>query len=398
MMIAYWDRERLDIYRIVNKRPVRFAAGSLDKLTPVRKVADKKILIIGRDRLVHLKKRYPPAPEETLRKAVDLEIGELVPLTHPACHCRIFESYGTHIMLDIWAWETDQYARLNEVFPFNAVVPEDILFSSANPEMSIYHHQGAVNMLVHGQGKFFAGATFPTETFSQGDMDRFIEGLAQYRVDITKIKIYGTLPFSLAGRQLPEIANVSAPAYPPCLDYFDLLDLKKFRVRRDYHFLEKKDFILRLFIYLILGYVLMLYLTMRNYDEVSSAIKLKLNLLDRQVSALTIDRGETADSQDTLVKELNEKISSRQSALSAMTVLARRLPKGSFVTRMVFNGNNTDISLSSKEPLAVLRLLGNAPEIKKVSMKGPPVKDRSTASYNFNMTIEFIRLPGSESI
>lgn len=391
MMIAYWHREGLDIYRIVNNRPVKYAAGSLEKLAPVKKIADKKILIVGRERLLHIKKRYPPAPEETLKKAVGLEIGDIVPLSNPAYYCQVFEAFSTHIIMDIWAWETDQYQRLKEIFPFTAVVPEDLLFTSADPEMTIYPYQHMINMLVHGRGKFFAGATSPSDAVTQSDVDRFIQGLGQYRIDIKRMKIYGEMSFSSGNDQIKEIINAPVPLYPPCLDYFESLDLKKFRVKRDYRLLQKKDFILRIFIYLVIGYALMLYLTLRNYDQASYAIREKLNAIDKQVSTLNVDRGETADNQSTIIRELNEKLSARQSALSAMTTLARRLPRGSFITRMVFNENNTDVSVSSKDPLSVIRMLGDADEIKKVSIKGPPVKDRNTTFYNFNMTIEFVR-------
>ena len=71
-----------------------------------------------------------------------------------------------------------------------------------------------------------------------------------------------------------------------------------------------------------------------------------------------------------------------------MDILARRLPHGSFINRMVLSENNAEISVSSKEPLAVLRTLGDAEEIKKVAFKGPPVRNRNTSLYEFNMTVE----------
>lgn len=392
LMIAYWHREGLDIYRIVNNRPVKYAAGSLEKLAPVRKIADKKILIVGRERLFHIKKRYPPAPEETLKKAVGLEISEIVPLPNPAHYCRVFGSYGTHIMMDIWAWDSDEYKRLKEIFPFGSVVPEDAVFTApAAPEMTIYRYHDMAHVLVHGGGKFFGGKSFPSGTINQTELDRFIQGLFEYRAEIKKIKIYGTMPISAGDRQYPEIINVPDPPYPPCLDYVAFLELSKFKVKRDYDLLQKKDFIFRIFLYLVLGYALMLYLTLRNYDEASYAIRQKITAIDKQVAAMSVDRQEAAGDQTGIAKELNERLSARQSALSAMDTLARRLPPGSFVNRMVFNENNTDVSISSKEPLTVIRMLGDAPEVKKVSLKGPPVKDRNTTLYNCNMTIEFIR-------
>ncbi len=391
-MIAYWHREGLDIYRIVNNRPVKYAAGSLDKLAPVKKIGDRKILIVGRERLLHLKKRYPPAPDETLKKAVSQEIGEIVPLSNPAFYCQVFEAYGTHVMMDIWAWESGEYAQLKEIFPFGFVVPEDILFTTATaPEMTIYQYHGIVHALAYGSGKFFGGKSFPSGTINQTEVDRFIEGLSEYRVGINKIKIFGRMPISAEDRQSPEIVKVPEPLYPPCLDYFVLLELSRFKIKRDYGLLQKKDFILRICLYLVLGYALMLYLTLRNYDAALYAVRQKVIAIDRQIAAMSVEHEGTAGNQTGIAKELNEKLTARRSALSTMDTLARRLPPGSFVNRMVLNENNTDVSISSKEPLTVLRMLGDAPEVQKVSFKGPPVKDRSTTLYNFNITIEFVR-------
>lgn len=391
VMIAYWHKEGLDIYGIVNKRPVKLAAGSLDKLSPVKKITDRKILIVGRERLLHIKKRYPPAPEDKLKKAVGMEIGDITPIANPAHYCQIFESFSSHVMMDIWAWETDQYERLKEIFPFSAAVPEDLVFASAAPEITLYPYHGTMNLLAHGGGKFFAGASFPADSFTPDDLERFIQGLTQYHLDIKKMKIYGTMPFYPGDHQLSEITNAPLPLYPPCLDYFESLDLKKFRVKRDYRLLQKKDLFLRIFIYLILGYALALFLTSGNYDRASAAVRQKISAIDNQVSTLSADRQDAGDSMTGIAKELSERLAAGPSALAAMTTLARRLPAGSFITRMVFNENNTDVAVSSKDPLSVVRALGDAAEIKKVSLKGPPVKDRTTALYHFNMTIEFIR-------
>ncbi len=80
VVVAYWHKDGLDVYRSADKKPVKLASGSLDKLKPIRAVFDKKVLIVGRELLLHIKKRYPPAPKEKLTRAVGLEIRELFPI------------------------------------------------------------------------------------------------------------------------------------------------------------------------------------------------------------------------------------------------------------------------------------------------------------------------------
>ena len=80
-MVAYWHNDGLEVYRIADEKPVKFASGALDKLEPIKGGLGKKILIVSRELLLHARKRYPPATEEKLFKAVALEIGDMFPLS-----------------------------------------------------------------------------------------------------------------------------------------------------------------------------------------------------------------------------------------------------------------------------------------------------------------------------
>jgi 3-oxoacyl-(acyl-carrier-protein) synthase len=66
LVAAYWHPDGLDIYRYVNDKPVKLASGSLEGLKPVKAAFDKKVLIVGRELLLHMKKKYPPAQKEKL--------------------------------------------------------------------------------------------------------------------------------------------------------------------------------------------------------------------------------------------------------------------------------------------------------------------------------------------
>ena len=89
MVVAYWHKDGLDIYRFVDKKPVRQASGGLEEIKPIRKIFDKKVLIIGRELLFHTRKRYPPAPIKKLTKAVEIEVKDIFPISKPAFHSRI---------------------------------------------------------------------------------------------------------------------------------------------------------------------------------------------------------------------------------------------------------------------------------------------------------------------
>jgi hypothetical protein len=58
---------------------------------------------------------------------------------------------------------------------------------------------------------------------------------------------------------------------------------------------------------------------------------------------------------------------------------------------MVLNENNLEISLSSKGPLSVVKELGGTKGVKTARLKGAPIKDSATGSYNFIIMIELLK-------
>lgn len=389
MLTAYWYKDGLDVYRVADKKPVKYASGSLDKLKPIRRGVGKKVLIVGREHLFYTRKKYPPAPKEKLVKAVGLEVGDIFPLSKPAFYCRVFEHFSTATLLDIWAWESEQYSRLKEIFPFNYVIPEDIVCTSRDFEVKIFSCKGITNILAHSKDRFLAGASYPASSFGEGDVERFLYSLDQYRTDIKKLKIYGSLPFRLKDNLIPEITNLAAGDYPPCIDDVEGGDLAEFKVKGDYRLLDRRDLAFRLLIYLILGYAAMLYLTLGNYDQRADEIRQRSSVIIKKMASMDTSP-EVEDYSDT-VKKVNEKLSATPSPLAVMDMLARALPEGSFINRLVLNENKVEVSVSSKDPLATVRTLGGIREVKGVRLKGAPLKDSSTGSYSFVLIMELLR-------
>ena len=393
IVVAYWHKDGLDIYRFVDKKLVKKASGRLDELKPIKGIFDRKVLIVSRELLLHSRKRYPPALEEKLMKAVGVEIGDIFPITKPVYHCRVYESSSAYTTLDIWAWGSEDYARLKEVFPFNYVIPEDLAFSSDVPEVKVFQYRGMTSMLAHSGNRFLGGASYPDSGpisgINERDVERFFSGLGRYGSDIKQMKVYGSVPFKLKDIGLPEIARVTQGDYPPCMDYLSSLNLNEFKVKGEYRLSSKIDLICRILIYLILGYGLMLYLTERNYDRAASEIKQKIKAMD---SKLTLrDAGQKVDDYSEIIREINGKLIIRYSPLKVMDVIARNLPSGSFIGRMVLNENNLEVTASSKDPISVVKALGGAEGIKTARLKGAPVRDSATGMYNFLIMMELSR-------
>jgi len=390
ILAAYWHKDGLDVYRYVDKKPVKQASGSLDGLKPIRGGLDKKVLIVSRELLLHTRKRYPPAPIKRLTKAVEIEVKDIFPISKPVFYCCVFESSTAHTTLDIWAWDSEQYAQVKKIFPFNYVVPEDLAYSSEVPEVKVFQYRGMTNILAHSGDRFLGGASYPDAGIDEKDVERFLSGLGRYRSDIKQIKVYGSTPFQFKDAGIPEISRVATGDHPPCMDYLSSLNLNEFKVKGDYHLSSKIDLISRILIYLILGYGIMLYLTARNYDQVAWGIREKINSIDKKIS-LNKDAGHKIEDYSDIVKEVNEKLSSRPSPVKVMEIIAGRLPVGSFINRMVLNENNLEVSASSKDPLSVIKALGDAEGVKTARLRGAPIKDGGTGSYNFIIMMELSR-------
>jgi hypothetical protein len=154
MFVGYWHKGGLDIYRLAKEKVERFASGSLDQLKPVKSFG-KVVLIVGRELLLHTRKKFPPASADDLKKAVGLEIGGMFPVKNPSFFLSVFERTEAYAMADIWAWDSSGYDGLKRVFPFTHVLPEDMAFISEETEISVISFEQRISrrLIVQRQGQ-----------------------------------------------------------------------------------------------------------------------------------------------------------------------------------------------------------------------------------------------------
>ncbi|HEX9147379.1 MAG TPA: hypothetical protein VGA09_24150, partial [Candidatus Binatia bacterium] len=102
------------------------------------------------------------------------------------------------------------------------------------------------------------------------------------------------------------------------------------------------------------------------------------------VAAAKIEKG---DNYSAAVLELEGKLNSGIRPLDAMELLAENLPAKSFLSRLTVNEKNLEASISSKEPLEVIKALSQTKGIKSVKLKGTLIKDGRDGSYNFVLEV-----------
>jgi hypothetical protein len=388
LLVGYLRKDTLEIYRYIENQPIREAAGPLDLLEPIRGLFDQKVLIVSRENLYHLRKRYPPTDRDKIAKAISLEAKDLFPFSDPGYYFQIRESFPTHTLIDLWGWEKETVESLRKIFPYGYLVPEDLAFVSEIPVTRIYNQEGVVHFLAHSEKQFLSGTSFPADRIEEVDVERFFHALGPAAKSMQKIKIYGSLLKGFVGKGVPEIERKPALGYPICMETVPALNLKEFKARNltfQLPFPFDLEKMARMIIILFLGYGFMLFLTVRNYDKGIGEIKQKIRFLDQKINQNLPSRQQ--EDYSWIVREVNEKLKATPSVIMVGNLLARKLPKGTFLNRMVLNENTLELAVSSKEPLTVVKELSNTEGVKLVKLKGPPNKEK-TGSYLFAITVE----------
>jgi hypothetical protein len=62
MLVSYWHREGMEVYRVKGPEVERVASGSIEAITFTG--SGKKVLIVARQMLLHARRRYPPTTLE----------------------------------------------------------------------------------------------------------------------------------------------------------------------------------------------------------------------------------------------------------------------------------------------------------------------------------------------
>lgn len=394
MIAAYWSKDGLGVYRIEkDKEPARIASGDLKSIKPIGHLFQTKVLIIGRDRLYHVRRRYPPASPNEIRKAIAFEIAEIFPLKDPAFFCRIFETYKTHVFVDVWGWEKEDYAEIRKVFPFLYVIPEDLAFSLNASGVKVFRHNEMIHLVAHEGNRFVGAATFPAARFEASDLERFMAGLEPHVSKIKEIVVFGSLPISKFPHSSQHIVNRPVGEYPPvlvCLDKISPLASRQFLVLPDFNLWEKRHLFFRISLYLVLGYAGMLYLTMVYHEQAIQAVRLKVAQINKNLQSADTTDAKSGD-EETIRREFNDYAHKTLPPLKAIDLLARHLPEGTQVNGMTVREYDLEVSFSSGNPLEVIKKLSTVREISKVQLKGIPAKDAKSGSYKFSVSLKCLK-------
>ncbi len=382
MLVSYLHKLDMEVYRLNKQEVKRIASGSLDSIKPFTG-GGKKVMIVGRDILLHTRKRYPPTTSENIAKAIKMDIEEIFPLKAPDFSFKIFEKTTTYSLVDIWAWDCSNYKEIKRVFPFTHILPEDAAFMSDEPEITIFENKGLQHLIAHNKDGFLGGSSL--RGLTDKGFETFLRSLGRYANGIKKIRHYINESL-LTPPEALTIVQEDQNGYPPCLKDIKKINLKEFRFTREIPLNLNIKLLARISIYFLIVYSISLFITKRNYEKAINETLVKLNTLTDGLSE--VEQPGDIDNYTDVVNKLNDKRNSITDPLAIMDTLAKSIPEGSYITKMILNENILDLSISSEMPLDAIKDLSMAQCVKSVKLKGAPSKRRKSDSYNFRLTLE----------
>jgi hypothetical protein len=377
MLVCYLTKDEAKFYQIKGDKISEISLGAF-KLT---KYLQKRVLVISRELLFYTRRSYPPIPLKKLKDALKVEVQDFFPLPKASYTFKIFEATEKFTLVDLWAWSMDEEERVEKTFPFQYVIPEDLLLVDEDTALKIYKQRNIYHLIAYVKGKFLGSLSVADLT--QKDVELFLTGLMPYSREIKKILIYGDMLKDFS--QDKTILRYSERLYPVSLEGLSKINLKEFKVRRALPL--KIAPLLRLPIYLLLGYGVYLYATLQNYEKAIKELKTKISKLDRELAYF---ENRTAPSKDysALISALNNKTSQAVSGLTVLNELAKTLPIGCTVNRLVLNEKRLELALTFEDPVEVIELLERSNMVKSVKLEGPPIKKTGAKLYDFRLTIE----------
>jgi len=385
---AYLGEKGVEIYQMAGQGKAELIySGSLDGLKPISGGIQRRILILGRSKVIRIRKQYPPMKMDKILRAVEMEAPALFPMVNCSFHCKIMETYPTHVILDIWAWEREPLESLRKSFAFGYVIPEDLSFLSSPSGIYIYPYGSMIHVIACGEGRFMDAASYPVAGFSKVDLELFLTGLADSFSLIKEIRFYGDTSVDVPSAFISCVKNIQRFDSPPFLQAVEGISIKPFRLKNGTGVLNiNRELLLRLAIYSVLAYGLMLYLTLNNYDRALLDLKNKFMMADKEINLLSA--GGAFQGEQEAITDFEARMKETVPPLKILDVLATALPEESYLKSLVFNNGILEMTVSAHDPLMVIKKLSHSERIGKVSLKGSPMKETSTGIYNFAVSVE----------
>jgi hypothetical protein len=369
MIAGYWHTEGLDLYDLSSGRVKKIGSDMGQRAgrgSWFQAFWTKRLLVVGRGKSLHMRKKYPSTSVANIAAAVQMEVSDLFPIKNPAFVHRIFDVTETYTLVDIWAWEASTAESLKAGFPFTHVIPEELVFVADRPELLLWNEGEKQTFLAYGSRGFLGGATVMGEE-PEVAKQRFLRSLGPYGEGIQEVQVKKT-------------------GEPPCLAALHKVPLKGFKVKAQKEFNIPVEMGLRVVAYGLLAYALFLFLSLHKYQEVGEELSQTLHGLNQQVKN-QLHNGERPEDQESM-QAIKDWLQRKMSPLEVMNLLAEHLPQKDYLLRLAINQGKVDMTVSGRDPLKAIKALSRVEPFQKIGLKGSPRREPGGERFRFVLQVE----------
>ncbi|QWR76266.1 hypothetical protein [Candidatus Magnetomonas plexicatena] len=380
---CYIYEKGFDYFKIGKDKVDRVLNG---RVSFVNKVFGKNVLIIGKELSFYLRSKYPPTGDKNLMGMISNELDELFPMiTSPAFYFHVFEKHENYVLVDIWAWESRIASQIADQFPYNYTVPEDVLFKSADYEISVLQNHGKTFLIAHGPEGFIGTRVFIRDV-SQKDMETFIRGLGAVREKIKLIRVSKAASDIGKGFSLTiPIVETEPKDYPLVLDNIAAFNLGPFLSKPWYSGLDI-DFVMRVSAYSFVCYMISTYISLNRLDNTALELQSKISETNKKVMLLA--EVQSKDITSKVLTALAAKVKETTPPLEVLDALAVASPQGDRYQQIQITNRNVSAMMLTLDPATAIKSLSTNPAVEFVQLVGEPQKDaKNTYKINLSITI-----------
>lgn len=394
MLICYLTSKDKKLYKLAGDTLIPVSSFKLSLLS---KVFHKRLVILSKDMIFHVKKRFPLLSPQELKQAIASEVEYISPYPHYEYYYQLHSSFANFVEVHIWIWDKSPLDQLLATgFSYTHIIPEDLIFTSDKATLFILPRGHHYYTVATRQGAYINSSML---TSLSEDLPLFLRALSDFKPE--EIILFT----ELSSKEEQFLLKVFSP-HPPFLKrvgdlhsllphFIKRLNLRNFRVKKEITLapLNLLYTSSRLFLYIILILSFYTYFSQRAYQSEINRIKEESTKVELQLKTLTERTLNQSTQPDFELKlsefreELRRKEETRlKSLLKILDELASALPDETQIRTFELKEKKLRLNLITNDAVEIIEKIRALPSIEDLKLSRPPLFDKHRNK--FTMQIE----------
>jgi len=331
------------------------------------KFLEKRVLIISAKNTYYIRESFPNTSYENLKNIIKNYVEDLYQDQSMDFCFNIAKIYENSIRVNIFVYKSEILQEVKKEFDFNYVLAEPLCFKSHQNEIVVYKDD-LYNILALTKDGLYA--YLQMEDFSQEYFDLFLKSLGDFEPKNT--------------------VKYEHKLQPVFLDFIDKINLKHYKVSSAFKIDE--DFVFRIMIYFLLGYIGALYVNHTYYQDQIKKISYLDDKLRPFIKTSLQEQTPKKNYKKGFIKEYNAQVV-KIDPIFIMDNMAKHIKKGEYITQADIKPKNpttpqANFNISTKSPIRFLESISKDKCIKDFNLESPLMSNPQQI-YNVNMKMEF---------